>query len=118
MALFGEFDRLPDGGIGRHAAHMEKLLRAEPQQVDEIRIEPYEATAHPVADDGIEPSPVAKRAVHELLRPTAIARVQRCGAPFKGGVEQQAAAKVCQRFGGGEAGVGDAGVGGRRSRHS
>ena len=109
VALLGQFDRLGDGGVGRHAPHFEQLLGAQPDQVGEVAVESGDAAAHAARQGVVDPAATPEHAVHQLLRPPAVARVQLRAAALEGKIQQAPRAQVGTDIGGGPAGVGDRG---------
>jgi hypothetical protein len=115
VALLRELHRLGDRRVRRHAPHVEELIGAKAEQVGQVAVEPRDAAAHARREDVVHPPATAQHPPHELLRPPAIARIEREGAAVEGGVEQHPLPKVGQGVGGGDAGLSDHG---ERGRHT
>ena len=96
MTPLGELDGLSDGGVGRHAAHAEQLIRPEAQQVGDIDVDLGDATTHALGKNGIETVARAQHAPEQLLHPAAVARIERYHVPLEGRVEHRAVAQVGQ----------------------
>src|SRR5919108_3277955 len=71
-----ELDGFGDGRIGRHGTQLEELVSAEPQHIQDVGIDPRERASGEAAEDMIETTAQAKRAIDELLREGAFASVE------------------------------------------
>ena len=103
--------------VCRHAPHRQKLKRAEPEQVEQIGIEPCDPAAHALAQERVDPRPLAQHAVDELARPAAISGIEMkllSNTPIEGEVEQLAGAEVGAHGRRRRARVGDAARASRR----
>ena len=94
VAALRELDGLRDRGVRRHAAHVQQLRGAEPQQIEQIGVEANDAAAHARVEQRVEPSAAAQHAVHELANPAAIARVEPRRPAIERRIEQLAGAQV------------------------
>src|SRR5690606_5136365 len=67
-----EPDHLRDGRVGRHAPHLEELVRTEAEDVEHVRLERRESALDEPVQNVVEPAPQPQRPVDELLQPRPV----------------------------------------------
>jgi hypothetical protein len=63
------------------------LVDAEPEQVDEVGVEPRKSAPHPLGEVRVDHAAAAQHAEDQLLSPPSIASVERAHARLEDGVE-------------------------------
>src|SRR3982750_3389264 len=76
VTTLGQLDRLRDCGVRGYAAHVEQLVRAESQQIAQVRVDAGETAAHAIGQQGVQPAPSAQHTIDELAREATIARIE------------------------------------------
>src|SRR2546423_5656419 len=89
-----QLHRLRDCRVSRNASHEQQLVYAQPQQVDDIRIEPDESAAHTLGENGIDCRAMTQHPIHQLSRPTAVARVEGRDAALERLIEKFSATQI------------------------
>ena len=108
MPLLRQLDALRDRRVSRHALHVQKLRRAESEEIEEIAVEPRDAAADARVEVRVDPRAPAQHAVQQLARPTPITAVEPRGAAVEREVEQLTGAKIRAHVGRGAPRVGHA----------
>jgi hypothetical protein len=73
---------------------VEELCRTEPEQIEQIGVEPNGTAAHACIEVRVDASPASEHAVDEFADPSAITRVETRRAPIERRVEQVTASNV------------------------
>jgi hypothetical protein len=76
VTAFRELHCLRDRGVGGNAPHVQQLERAEPEQIEQIGVEPSDTVAHALVQECVETRAAAQHAIHQLARPSSIARIE------------------------------------------
>ncbi len=108
VPLLRQLDALRDRRVGRHALHVQKLRRAEPEEVEEIAVEPRDAASDARVEVRVDPRAAPEHAVEQLARPTPIAAVEASRAAVEREVEEVTGAKIRAHVGRGAPRVGHA----------
>jgi hypothetical protein len=106
MPTLRELHGLRDSCVRRHALHVQQLCGAKSQEVEQIGIEPHDAAADACVEVRIDTRATAEHSVHELARPTTVARIELGRAAIERRIEQLAASEIRTDLGSGEARVG------------
>ena len=87
MAAFRELDCLRDRRVGWDASHVQQLVGAEPEQVGHVGVEASQSATDTQHQQGVDPCAAAEHAVHQLLRPSAVAGIETRRAALKRRIE-------------------------------
>jgi hypothetical protein len=81
VANLRELDCLSDRGIRRHASHVEQLMDANPQQIEEVSVNARDSATHALREYRVDPSPMTEHSKDQLAKPASVAGIElRCPA--------------------------------------
>ena len=83
MPDFRKLDCLRNRRISGNAAHVQKLVHAEPHEIDKVGIDTRESASNALLENCVNSAALSEHSVHELTKPAAIARVEICGATLE-----------------------------------